>query len=297
MDIHMDSNSISSITISNRPYPYNSYQTLLEFKNNKITVLELQNEYLELINKSYISEIKYLENKIILLEKLYTVSKKEGEEMQSMLLKYHNTYANILESNEMSNNSNNILQTQNGKLQLQNGKLQSQNGKLQVQNQKMYQNYEELKKDKKQLEDELILLHTNNSIIDTEKSVLLADKTIIETDLVITNTELHQLQEDKSELQKFIKKQDEYIEVKDRLVQEEKNILQSRITKIQEDLEFQKSENLCSICCSEKKNSLVLPCKHCYACQQCLLTCFQENIHVCSICRKPIENIQRIFIQ
>ena len=202
MDIHMDSNVISSIAISTRPYPYNSYQTLLEFKNNKITVLELQNEYLGLINKSYISEIKYLETTFTLIEKIYMVSKKEGEEMQKMLLKYHNTYATVLEKNEITNSNNTILQTQNDKLQSQNGKLQSQNGKLQAQNQKLYQNYNELKKEKQQLEDDLILLYNNNTIIDTEKSILLADKTIIETDLVLTHTELHQLQEDTKYLQK-----------------------------------------------------------------------------------------------
>lgn len=283
MDNNMDSNVISSFSISSRPYPYNSYQTLLEFKNNRINLLELQNKYLGLINESYNSEIKHIQNKYNLVEDAYTDSKKDLNQIHVLLGKYHDIYSSLLEKNE--------------KLKENNKELTDNNEKLKDNNKELTENNEKIKKYSKQLEDDILVLYDNNSLINSDRSILRADKTIIETNLVLLNSKLNRLESNKETLKIFIKKQEEYIETKEIFFSEEKKNLESKISDLKEDVELQASKNMCSICYTEKKNSLVLPCKHCYACHQCILKCFQENIHICSICREPIESVQNIYIQ
>ena len=62
--------------------------------------------------------------------------------------------------------------------------------------------------------------------------------------------------------------------------------------KLRDDLD--RNPYLCVICWNERKNVVLLPCRHLCIC----LTCNQQldNDASCPICRKPIENRLEVFV-
>ncbi len=59
---------------------------------------------------------------------------------------------------------------------------------------------------------------------------------------------------------------------------------------IQDVFGFTSDNTECEICCSTKKNTIFLPCKHSYACKECAIMIRIKGNH-CPICRNSIYNI------
>jgi late competence protein required for DNA uptake (superfamily II DNA/RNA helicase) len=58
---------------------------------------------------------------------------------------------------------------------------------------------------------------------------------------------------------------------------------------IQDIYGFSPDNNECEICCSEKKNTIFLPCKHSYACKNCAIMVRVKGNN-CPICRQAISD-------
>jgi hypothetical protein len=64
---------------------------------------------------------------------------------------------------------------------------------------------------------------------------------------------------------------------------------------IQDIYGFTSDNNDCEICCSTKKNTIFLPCKHSYACKDCAIMIRIKGNH-CPICRQSIKIIYFSYI-
>lgn len=51
---------------------------------------------------------------------------------------------------------------------------------------------------------------------------------------------------------------------------------------------------MCTICCQNQKNAFIMPCGHC-ECLDCLERIVELN-NKCHICRKPIDEIKKLFL-
>lgn len=58
---------------------------------------------------------------------------------------------------------------------------------------------------------------------------------------------------------------------------------------IQDIYGFSSDNNECEICCSQKKNTIFLPCKHSYACKDCAIM-IRIKGNNCPICRQAISD-------
>ena len=54
-------------------------------------------------------------------------------------------------------------------------------------------------------------------------------------------------------------------------------------------------DRLCSICCENERNAVLLPCGHTNLCLQCAYNCYETN-KSCPYCQKSVETIHKIFL-
>lgn len=59
------------------------------------------------------------------------------------------------------------------------------------------------------------------------------------------------------------------------------------------DEEHKNNSTLCSICLSNKRDALFVPCNHFIACRQCIC---KGNIRTCPICRKPATTMGKVYL-
>jgi len=55
-------------------------------------------------------------------------------------------------------------------------------------------------------------------------------------------------------------------------------------------------ENECSVCMSEDKNSVIIPCGHVSCCFNCAMTIKESTNPICPICDCKIESVHHIFV-
>merc|ERR1712166_1016625 len=183
----MDNNSDSTIyTIGLRPYPFNSYLTLLEYNTEKINILEMRNSSFSLINKNALSKISYLEKKDLLMQENYEDTAQDIIQLNMLLHRYHEVYTS----------------------------LSSKNGQL-----------SEITKKQSKKNDELVgelnVLDATQSNFEDEKKTWVLEKGALSQDIEILNKKQHILETNIESLHAFIQSQEEYIVSKEKIINAE----------------------------------------------------------------------------
>lgn len=61
-----------------------------------------------------------------------------------------------------------------------------------------------------------------------------------------------------------------------------------------QDAEAQQDEDLCGLCCSQRRNAVCAPCGHRAGCHACLRTVMHTS-HACPFCRARVRSVMRVY--